>query len=37
MPSMWPKSSSPRLTGPTPAGVPVMITSPGASLNRPDS
>jgi hypothetical protein len=28
---------SPRLTAPTPAGVPVMITSPGARMNSFDS
>lgn len=30
-PSTWPSITSPRTTGPTPAGVPVIMMSPGFS------
>ena len=35
-PSIWPTNSSPFCTGPTPAGVPVMIISPACSTNNCD-
>ena len=35
-PSIWPCRTSPRLTAPTPAGVPERMMSPGISVNRPD-
>ena len=35
-PSIWPTNSSPFCTGPTPAGVPVMIISPACNTNNCD-
>ena len=35
-PSIWPTNSSPFCTGPTPAGVPVMIISPTCNTNNCD-
>lgn len=36
MPSIWPRSLSPRCTAPTPEGVPEKMTSPGCNTNRPE-
>ena len=33
-PSTWPVRTSPRVTAPTPAGVPDRMMSPGISVNR---